>query len=69
MGEVGCLVGWAALLVGFPGVSVMTVNMAWVVKKIRASSGFRLQVMHVGSLGVSGPCTLQLSFVTRSKLA
>ena len=47
----------------------MTVNMAWVVKKIRASSGFGLKVMPVGSLGVSGPCTLQLSFVTRSKLA
>ena len=68
MGKVGCLVGRAALLVGFLGGSVLKVDMAGVVKKIRASSGFGLQVMPVGSLGVSGPCILQLSFVTLSKL-
>ena len=40
----------------------------WVVKKIWVTSGFGLHVMLVGSPGVSGPCTLQLYFVTRSKL-
>ena len=40
MGKVRCLVGQAALLVGFLGGSVMMVDMARVVKKIRASSVF-----------------------------
>ena len=69
MGEVGCILGRAALLVGFRGGSVLTVDIAGVVEKIRVSSGFGLQVMPVGSLGVSGLCTLQLSFGERSKLA
>ena len=69
MGKVRCLIGRAALLVGFLGGSVLMVDMARVVKKIRASSVFGLQVMPVGSLGVSGPYILQLSLGTRSKIA
>ena len=37
--------------------SVLTIYMAGVVNKIRVISGFGLQVMLVGSLGVSDPCT------------
>ena len=69
MGEVGCLLGSVALLLGFMGCSVLTDDMAEVVKKIRVSSGFGLQVMPVGYLGVSGLCALQIYFGTRCKLA
>ena len=47
----------------------MTVDMARLMKKIWVSSGFGLQVMPVGYLGVSGPCTLQLYFGTQYKIA
>ena len=69
MGKVGCLVNLAALLVGFLGGSVPKVDLAGEVEKKRATSGFGLQVMLVGSLCVLVPCTLQLSCGTRSKLA
>ena len=39
----------------------MTVDMVRVVKKIRETSGFVLQVMLVRSLGVSLPCALHIS--------
>ena len=42
MGKVGCLVGWAALLVGFLVVSVLAVDIAGVVNKIQVTSGFGL---------------------------
>ena len=69
MGKVDCLVGWAALLVGFLGGSFLTVDMSRVMKKIRVSSAFGLQVTPDGYLGVSGSFTLQLSLITQSKLA
>ena len=40
MGEVRCLVGWEALLVGFLGGSFLTVDVSRVMKKIR-----RVQVL------------------------
>ena len=61
MDKVGCLVVWVALLVGCLGGSVLTVDMAEVVNKIRVTSGFVFHVMFVGCLGVKGACTLQLS--------
>ena len=50
-----------ALLVTCPGGSVLTVDMAGVVIFLE-NSYFGLQAMLVGSLGVSGPCTLQIYF-------
>ena len=58
MGDVGCLVGRLAVLVGFLGGSVLVVYLARVVKKIRVASVFVFKVILVGSLVVSGPCTL-----------
>ena len=40
------------------------INLDVAMKKIRKTSCFVLQVMPVGSFGVSGPCTLQLTYVT-----
>ena len=62
MGEVEFFVGQEALVLGILGGSVLTVDMDGLVKKIRVTYGFGLQVMCVGSLGVTGPCTLQISF-------
>ena len=64
MGKVGCLEFWAELIVGYLRGSVTRVDMAGVVKNNRVTSGFGLQVILVGSLGVSVPCTLYLSCVT-----
>ena len=61
MGKVGCLVGWAELLVGCLGDSVLTVNIAGVVKKMWVTSGLILQVILVGSICVSGPFKFNLS--------
>ena len=61
MRKFDCLVNMAALLVGFLGGSVMKVDLAGVVKKKRATSGFGLKVMLGGSLCVSGPCMMQIS--------
>ena len=63
-GKVGCLVSRVTLLVCFMVGSFLTVDMAGLVNNIRVTSGFGLQVILVGSLGVSGPCTFQLSFRT-----
>ena len=54
MGEVGCLVG---LLGG----SFLSVDIAGVVKNIQVTSGLGSQVMLVWYLGISGPCTFQIS--------
>ena len=69
MRKVELLENLAALLVGFLEGSVLEVDLSAVVKQKRANSCFRLQVMLGGSIFVSGPCTLQLSCGTRSKLA
>ena len=69
MGKVGCIVYLAAFIVSCLGGSVLKVDLAGVVKKKRATSGFRLNVMIGGSLCVSGTCTLQLSFGSISKIA
>ena len=61
MGKVGCLVIWLALPVGFLGGPVLIFNMAGVVKKIWVTPGFGFQVILVGSLGVPGTYTLNLS--------
>ena len=55
---VGCLVDY-----------VLMVDVACVMKNIWATSRFGLKVMLVGYLGVSGPCSLYLSYVTRFKIA
>ena len=69
MGKVGCLVNMAAFLVGCLEGSVLKVYISGVAKKKRATSGFALQVMLVGSLCVSVPYILQLYCVTISKIA
>ena len=60
MGEVGCLVGWEALLlgraesiVGFLGDSVLTVDMYGVANNIRSTSCFGCQETLVGYFSVS----------------
>ena len=40
VGKVVCLVYMVAFIVGFLGVSVMKVGIAWVVDKKRATTGF-----------------------------
>ena len=69
MVKVGCLVNIAAILVSFLGGSVPKVDIAGVVKKKRATSGFGLKVMLRGSIFVSVPCILYISCVTRSNIA
>ena len=39
----------------------MIVDVAGVVKNILVNPGFGLEMILVGSLGVSGPCTLHIS--------
>ena len=51
MGEVGCIVVQAEILVGYLGGSVLKIDLYVVVKKLWVHSGSRLQVMHVVSLG------------------
>ena len=63
MGKVECILGLAELLLGFLGGSVLTVDMDGVANKIWVTSGFRFEVMLVGSLSVSGTYILQLSCV------
>ena len=60
IGEVGCQVGQVALIVSCLKGLVLMVYMNGVVKYIRYTSGFRLQVMLEVYLGVSGTCTLQI---------
>ena len=60
MVNIGCLVGQAELLVLYLGGPVLTVDMDGAMKKIRVTSGFRLQVMILRSLGVSGTCKLNI---------
>ena len=69
MRNVVCLVNMAATLVGFPGGSILKVDLVGVVKNKRATSGFGFQVILGGSISVSGHCTLQLSSVNLYKLA
>ena len=45
----------------FLGGLVLTVDLATMVNKIQGTSGFELQVMLLGSLGVSGPGIFNLS--------
>ena len=61
MGKVGCLVGQDSLLVGCLGGSVITFDMSGLMKNIRVTSGFCIQVILVGSLCVSVPFTLKIS--------
>ena len=69
MGNIECLVGWMELLVYFLGGSVLTDDMAGAANKILVTSGYGLKIMLVGSLYVSGPCTLQLSYGTQYKIS
>ena len=64
MGDVVCLVGRVAFLVGCLRGPVMIINMAGVVKKIWLDSGFGLKVMLVGSLFVLVTFNLNKSCVT-----
>ena len=68
MSEVGCIVVWLALILGCLGGLVLTVDMAVMEKKFWVTSGFGLKVMIVGSVGVSGTCTLQISCGTQYKI-
>ena len=52
MRKVGCIVNMAALLVGFLVGSVLKVDIAGVMKKKRADSGFGFQVILGGYLCV-----------------
>ena len=56
--EVVCILFWEILLVVCMVGLVMTVGVDGVVNKIRVTLYFGFQVMLVGSLGVSDPCTL-----------
>ena len=69
LGKVGCIVYMAALLLGCLVGSVLKVDLSGVVNKKRATSGFGLKLMRVGSLVVSGPWALQLSCWTIYKVA
>ena len=69
MGKIRCLVCREALIVAFLGYSVLVVDTSRVLNNIQVTSRFGLQVIPLGSLGVSGPCILKLSCVTWSKLA
>ena len=60
MDEVGFLVGWVVILVSLLEGLVLWVDIAGETKKIRETYGFGLQAMIEGSLGVSGPCILQI---------
>ena len=61
MGEVGCLVGLASLLVGCLRGSVLKFDMAGVVKKNGVAYFFGLQVMIGGSICASDPFILNIS--------
>ena len=50
MGEVGCLLVWVALLVGFMVGSVLIADTYGMVNKIRGTSCFGLQVIIVESI-------------------
>ena len=69
MGNVGCLVGLAELILGCIVLSVLKVDLSGVVNKSRVTSCFGLQVVLGGSLCVSVPCTLHLSCGTCYKLS
>ena len=69
MGNVGCLVYMAALLIGCLGGSVLKVDLSGLVNKIMSASSFGFQVMPVGSVFVSCVFTLQLSCGTIYKIA
>ena len=69
VGKVRCIVYLALLLVSCLGDSVLKVDLAGLVKKKRETSGFGLKVMLGGSLCVSDPFTLQLSFGAISNIA
>ena len=69
VGKVGCLVYMVALILGCLGSSVLTVDLAGVVKKKSVTSGFGLKLILGGSLFVSGHCILQLSCGNRPKLS
>ena len=68
MGKVVCLVNKEALLVGCLGGSVPMIGIYGAAGGEMETSGFGLQVVIVGSLCVSGTCTLQISCGTISKL-
>ena len=61
MGEVGYQVGQVTPLVDLPEGLSLTVDMAGMVEYIWETSDFGLQEILEGYLGVSYPCTLQLS--------
>ena len=67
-GKVRCLLNIAALPLGCLGGSVPKVDLSGAVKKKRSTSGFGLQVMFIGSLCVSGYCTLKILCGTISNL-
>ena len=58
-----------SLIVDFLGGSALKVDIAGVLKKKRATSGFGLEVMLGGSLCVSVPCILQLYYGNISRIA
>ena len=61
-GKVGYIVYPAEIIVGCLRGSVLKFDLDKVVKKNRLNLGFLLKVMIVGSICVSVPCTLQLSY-------
>ena len=69
VGNAGCLVYLAALLVGFLGGSVLKFDISRAMKEKRETSGFVLKVMLGGSICVSGTCILQLSCGIISNIA
>ena len=67
VGNVGCIVYIAALLVGFLGGSVLKLDIAEVLGEKEVTKGFGFKVLLRGSLCVSGPCTLHIYCGTRYK--
>ena len=68
MGNFGCLVKMAELLVGLLGGSFMKVDLDGVVNKKRATLGFRLKMMLVEIIFVSDPCKLHISYENIPKI-
>ena len=69
MRKVVCIVNLVALLLCFMEDSFLKVDISRVAKKKRATSGFGLQVMLVGSLFVSGAYKFQISCGTISNIS
>ena len=72
MENAGCIVGMAALLVGFLGRSVLRIYLYGVMNRHRnwvLNSEFLWKVMFGVYLWISHPCIFQMSCVKLSKLA